>query len=153
MFVPQSLLTITGGSKVRLTLMAGVPFAGGERALTIGECFLGQAAAVVTAAAPSYASTPNQVFFGGNPNCVIPISSTLVTDDINIGLPTVNGLILGFSLTDTSGSTIRYAAQAASLFTNKAGTQTDAATVIASGYSVFIGGGNLGTVTKIEVFK
>lgn len=147
-FVPQSLLTITGGTKVRLTLNAAVPFAGGEVALNLDEVYFGQAAAGATSAAPSFAGTPTQVKFGGGNTCSVPLSQTIVTDEILVGLPTANGIIL--SAWSNRNYTVRHFAQASSFYSVKAGP-SEASNVTVSGWSLFTNA--IGMISKIEVFK
>ena len=145
---PQSFLTITGGSKVRLTLTAGVAFAGGEQPLQLDEVWFGQASASYTNAAPSFASTPIQVFFGGSPACTVALSGTIVTDEIIMSLPVANGVLLsGWS---NRNYTLRGVANASAAWSAKAGA-SEAGLVTVSGWSFF--SNQFACCSKIEVFK
>lgn len=147
-FVPQAGLLVTGGTKVRLTLTAAVAFAGGEQPLNLDKVYFGQAAAGATNAAPSFAATPIQVFFGGGPTCSVALGGSIVTDELIMSLPAAQGVILsGWSNRNYS---LRHVANAAAYYSTKAGPD-EAASVVVTGFSVNTAA--VAVISKIEVFK
>lgn len=146
---PQSFLTITGGSKVRLTLTAGVAFAGGEAALQLDEVYFGQASASWSGTNPSFASTPQQVKFGGSGACTVALGGTIVTDEIIMSLPVANGVLLsGWS---NRSYTLRGVANAAASFGVKAGASESSVVTVGAGWAQFTTA--FVCCSKIEVFK
>jgi hypothetical protein len=145
---PQSFLTITGGSKVRLTLTAGVAFAGGEQPLQLDEVWFGQASASYTGSSPNFASTPQQVKFAGSAACTVALGGTIVTDDIIMSLPVANGVLLsGWS---NRNYTVRGIANASASWSAKAGA-SEAGLVTVTAWSFF--SNQFACCSKIEVFK
>lgn len=129
---------VATGTKVRVTLRAG------SSVMNVGKCYIGLAAA--SGDPYDYASTPTQIFFGGNPGVSVAANTNVLSDEATFTIDDTTDLIL----------TVYFSGAAA--FANRSGQSgwsqyyksgDDAVTVNASGYSG--GSTEAGVFTLVEV--
>jgi hypothetical protein len=150
-FIPQSVLSITGGSLVRVT-MSNV---GGTNDYAVADARIQQAVAAWALANAGYASTPIRMQVGASNTWTISASSgTTRSDNIAMGIPTSNGLCIAFA--SSSATNVNFAANASSPtggITGFASIADDTANVSPGSYTGLTGTPTDILITLIEVFK
>lgn len=147
-FIDQASISITGGSKIRITFKAA---AGG--AFNTSKVYCGQASATWSTSAPNYASAPTEVKFGGASGFSLAAAAAdLVSDDILISAPTSNGLCVSWKgagvMFMPGGSTTPTNWQKSDFFgADQSGNTTVTGTWPSSGSTAHVSG-----VKKVEVF-
>lgn len=128
--VAQGTLLETGGSAIRLTLQPAV-----SAGAAIGEMWVGKAIAGYSSTSDaSFDGPPTQVFFGGNPGVNLTASgSDVVSDDVAIGLPSSDGLLISWYA--SGASSFRYASTHPSGWLNSYRSGNSASTESIGGYT------------------
>jgi hypothetical protein len=149
-FIDQASLTVTGGTKIRLTLQAPAANNWG-----IDTMYIGQAAGGYSATSPAFAGSPTQVLFSGGATFLLATGAgDLVSDEITLAMPAANGICIAWHVQNTAGR--GNIAAHATLPTNwktshKLGAD-DASTVAKSGYTDFTATAHAFGVKLVEVF-
>ena len=147
-FVPQTSLSVTGGSQVRVTLQCPATVGG-----NIGAMYIGQASGSYSATSPAFAGTPTQIKFGGSGTLTLAAAGAdVVSDAAIVAIPASNGLLIAMYISGPSGAHIASHATLPAAGQTSYVSGNDAATVAASGYTDNTSTFKANIVKKIEVF-